>query len=543
MKKLFFILMMPLMVLGIISCEPDNPDISGVTEDVSFELVSEIDSIGYIEHYEEIIKQASENNDETSDDWIKFAQAQIDTVKSYQEDFINQAGANNNDWDQGADGKTGVDRLWGYKYATIRYKSVDHLGNPIKLSALVVWPYNNILKDPDANNIVIGCHVTIGSNAERPTNYHNGSILSDVGMLACCAKVNGIGRAYENLVIIPDYQGYGATHGEVHPYLQQDVTARQVVDAVIAGKEFYEKELKHKLEDDWRSIAMGYSQGGSVAMAVHRYIEQNNLHNKLRFCGSICGSGPYDPIATMQQYIKDDKVYMPVAAAMILHSMCNTNKRLIGKYEAKDYATEACVNSGVFELIKAKKLNTDEMNAELLAYSAEHSRTELGDTALCMYRKAGDKFYLYCKDNKDSLDWETSLIKTSYAKTSDMFRPEVIDWFNGKKDPAHKDKMEALEKALQDNVLHQGWQPLTYIHMYHTPGDEVVPIVNYYNCLNAWKGTIGEPYVKGMRHVGATQSHVNYGTVFFMGDSGVAMTKLFGDLSYSSKFDDEAGTF
>lgn len=538
MKK-FNLLAMVLIALGIISCNPDNPSgqITGVTEDVFFEQIGDVQSIGYKEHYEEIIKQASESNDDASAALLEFAKAQIDSVDAYQEECINQAGAN---WDAGADGQGAANRLLGYEYVTIRYKSVDHTGAPIMLSTLVVWPFNSIIPDADANNIVIGCHVTIGSNAERPTNYKKGSVLSDVGMIACCAKLHGVGKSYENLVIIPDYQGYGATHGEVHPYLQQEVTARQVVDAVIAGKEYYEKVIKHKLENDWRSIAVGYSQGGSVAMAVQRYIEQNNLHNKLRYQGTVCGAGPYDPIAIIKQYIQENKVYMPVAAAMILHSMCNTNMRLIGKYAVDDYATDKCINSGVFDIIKEKKLNTDEMNAELLAYSAQYDAAD-STSVLCMYRKAGSDFYPYCKDTKDSLEWETSLIKTSYAKTSDLLLPEVIDWFSGKKDPAHKNKMEALEKALQDNVLHNGWKPLSYIYLYHTIEDEVVPIVNYINCLEAWKGSPSEQYVKGKRRKGATQTHVNYGSLFFLSDLGDAIGQLFNDDCDEDEFDETIG--
>ena len=540
MKKMIFALMLLLMAVGIISCRPDSPDpngsITGVTEDVFFEAMGEVQAVGYKEHFEEMIKQASESNDETSSILIDFAKAQMDSVDIYQEECIKQAGAN---FDIGADGEGAANRLLGYEYVTIRYRSIDHKGKPVMLSTLVAWPFNNIIPDADANNIVIGCHVTIGSNAERPTNYKKGSILSDVGMMVCCSRVAyGSGSSYyENLVIIPDYQGYGATHGEVHPYLQQELTARQVVDGVIAGKEYYEKVIKHKLEKDWRSMAVGYSQGGSVAMAVHRYIEQNNLHNRLRYQGTVCGDGPYDPIATLKQYISENKIYMPVAAGMIIHSMCNTNARVMGKYKTADYVTPKCINSGMFDLIKEKKLNTDEMNAKLLEHSVGNSMADTA-TALCMYRKADDEFYLYCSENKDKYDWETSLIKTSYAKTSDMFLPEVINWFNGKKDPAHKAKMEALEAALLDNVLHHGWMPLSYIYLYHTVTDEVVPLCNYENCLKSWKGTLAEKYVKGIRYTGVTQSHVNYGTMFFLYHLGDGMRQLIDDDCDEDEFDD-----
>ena len=169
MKKMIFALMLLLMAVGIISCRPDNPNpngsINGVTEDVYFEQVGDVQAIGYKEHFEEMIKQASESNDETSSVWIEYAKAQMDSVDAYQEECIKQAGAN---FDIGADGKGDANRLLGYEYATIRYRSIDHKGQSVMLSTLVAWPFNNIIPDADANNIVIGCHVTIGSNAERP---------------------------------------------------------------------------------------------------------------------------------------------------------------------------------------------------------------------------------------------------------------------------------------------------------------------------------------------------------------------------------------
>ena len=51
MKK-FNLLAMVLIALGIISCNPDNPSgqITGVTEDVFFEQIGDVQSIGYKEH-------------------------------------------------------------------------------------------------------------------------------------------------------------------------------------------------------------------------------------------------------------------------------------------------------------------------------------------------------------------------------------------------------------------------------------------------------------------------------------------------------------
>ena len=215
--KLKLTAILVVLLSTLVSCE-DEPVVitgpTGLTDEVLFEQVGTIDSIGLIEHYELLIQQTTANNAEENADFLAYLQGQLNTAEEYTQECINQSGAN---WDEGADGKSSKNILLGYKYTTIRYKSIDHNGNPVMLSTLVVWPYNVIFANPDPNNVIIGCHVTIGSNAERPSNYGKNSVMSDVGMLACCAKSNAVGSAYENLVIIPDYQGYGASVRERSP--------------------------------------------------------------------------------------------------------------------------------------------------------------------------------------------------------------------------------------------------------------------------------------------------------------------------------------
>lgn len=500
------------------SCE-DEPTVpsgpTGLTDEVYFEEIGTVDSIGLVEHYELLLQQTTANNAEASPEYLALIQEQLANAEEYTQECINQSGAN---WDEGVDGKGAKNRLIGYQYTTIRYKSIDHNGKPVMLSTLVVWPYNMIFANPTPQNVIIGCHVTIGSNAERPTNYNKNTIKSDVGLIACCARKRGDKEENKsnigNLVIMPDYQGYGATHGEVHPYLSQDLTARQVLDGVRAGIKFYNQK-QGKLGTNWKSVSTGYSQGGSVAMAVHRYIEKNNLVDEFHFAGSVCGAGPYDPIATLTNYTNTNQLYMPVAAAMMMYSMCNTNPRLMGKYTINDFLSEKFINSGVITRIQEKRLNTDEMQEQLFQYSAKF---EVADTStFCMYRLSTDNsFYPYRKDTKDSINWKPGYIATAWAKTSETLHDECYNYFRFNKAPQSQEKLKALQAfnaALEDNVLYRNWTPAHPIFLYHSVADEVVVLENYQNCLNAWAGS---DMVKGTRYKGLTQTHVNYGSVFFL---------------------------
>ena len=514
--KLKLTAILVVLLSTLVSCE-DEPVVitgpTGLTDEVLFEQVGTIDSIGLIEHYELLIQQTTANNAEENADFLAYLQGQLNTAEEYTQECINQSGAN---WDEGADGKSSKNILLGYKYTTIRYKSIDHNGNPVMLSTLVVWPYNVIFANPDPNNVIIGWHVTMGSNAGRPSNYGKNSVMSDVGMLACCAKSNAVGSAYENLVIIPDYQGYGATHGEIHPYLSQDLTARQVLDGVKAGIAYYTQNVgKH--EKNWRSVSTGYSQGGSVAMAVHRYIEKNNLESEFNFAGSVCGSGPYDPLATLQSYLNSGYVYMPVTAAMMMYSMCNTNPRLKGKYTLENFIDKEFLKSGVIDLIKDKTLNTDQMQEKLLQYSVQFNS---GDDAFCMERKekGRDIFYPYRNDTKDVYKWEPGYIRTARAKTVDLLEYYATFYFrdNIRREDVSGNNYTAakvLWAALEDNVLYRDWTPAHPLFLYHTEEDEVVVVENYRNCIKAWEGS---NMVKGTIYKGRTYTHVSYGSYFFM---------------------------
>ena len=194
----------------------------------------------------------------------------------------------------------------GAKLYSYTYPSVDADGNTVTLSSLMAVPtkmlIDNVMAKP--NNLIIGCHVTITSNFECPTEYNKSggtfSWMTDVGMLIGYTRYDAI-RNPCCLVIMPDYEGYGVTKDRAHPYLYQELTARQVVDAVRSGLALYEQNIGFfsfsHFEDGWKSVCVGYSQGGSVALATHRFIEENGLAEELHFAGSVCGDGPYDPVA------------------------------------------------------------------------------------------------------------------------------------------------------------------------------------------------------------------------------------------------------
>ena len=180
--------------------------------------------------------------------------------------------------------------LYSYKYP-----SVDANGDKVVLSALMGIPTKMFtdLIPAKPNNLVIGCHETITSNYECPTNYnHGGAYDSGNGMLLEYCRYDFV-RQPCCLVILADYEGYGCTADRPHPYLYQELTARQVVDAVRYGLALYnshvgtgQRDFARFEDDNWKSVCIGYSQGGSVSLATHKFIETNGLSEELP-----CGAG------------------------------------------------------------------------------------------------------------------------------------------------------------------------------------------------------------------------------------------------------------
>ena len=366
---------------------------------------------------------------------------------------------------------------------TYSYRSHDASGDTIRLTALIGWPK----ADVRPKNLIIGCHITITDDAKAPSNFGNSDATSDVEMLMMYT-IGGNAPSSNSLVIMPDYEGYGGTVSRTHPYLCQELTARQVIDAVRAGMKLF-KEQNGEMSDSWKSVAVGYSQGGAVAMATHRMIEQAGLSDELHFCGSVCGDGPYDLIATFRQYINDNKIYLPTVVPLIIKSFCE-NMPTLKAYEPEDFLTAGFVSSGVLDMISRKTLSTGQIQDRLMAYAEAHPEDlQFG------FDDSGD-----------------------YLRPDMIMRPECIAYLKGENvAETDRPKVEALMQALEANTIwapwagYGEWQPQHPIMAFHSVTDEVVPFVNYLQALDYC-----QQYVNGRRFSSSFfNTHTTAGYMFF----------------------------
>lgn len=535
-----------LTIMGLGSCTNDNVDNSANPGgysgggDFIYDLkdVEFVDSgvISTMDLIKDVIGDHSmmeDRDDSLYTDWGVSQYAIIDS--------LNKAGTRAG---EGWDGEGGTGYAQNAKWVTIRYKSTSVDGSTKDFSELIVYPYNRILKNPNPKNLIIGCHCTITSNAERPSNFSKLSFRTDVSMLAL--KFAASDR--NCLVVIPDYEGYGSTHGDPHPYCNRDVTAKQVVDGAKAAVAWYEENEK-KMAENWAAIPVGYSQGGAVAAGTLRYHTRYSDGHDLNMVGAVCGDGPYDPLATLKTYIEKDRLYMPVAPALLLKGAIDTNKGLkaLG-CTYKDFVTDDFYNTGIFDWLQKKNLTTDDIQTELLKISKAYK----GGFKMYCWSKTDKKFMLYDPENANGRDWDLSNGNAmSYCTVDQCFKPGVIAFFKDGsiKGDVPENKLKALEQALKENSLYYGnYVPEPDVFsmggterftLFHSTGDEVVPVSNMESVRNKW----GVNNLKAISYEAGTYLHVGTGAAFYVSYVGTLVDQLLsddrwatGEYKYTGKF-------
>lgn len=376
--------------------------------------------------------------------------------------------------------------IWAsYTTQTLYYESVDAHNQPITLSALLYIPNrtqrtDNLLStqtsDYDVSFVMLDCHPTIASDTESATGA---SPLNNVGGYMCAEGA---------LVVCPDYVGYGITADEVHPYLIETLTARNCIDCELAAiKTLREQGLT--FAPDYYTIVTGYSQGGAVAMACHKYIENNLTQeesNIIRFHHSACGDGPYSLKTTMQTYKEWDELAYPCVIPMLVQGLKDAyDDGCMRSVQLSDYLNPAIIKSGVMELINSKG----------------HTATEVGEAVV---KAVGS--------NRFSL----------------ISQPEALD--------PTSNAGKCLQRAMEKNELTTGWQPKHPMYLFHYRNDEVVPFSNCLAALEAFKGNLNVRFVdcedayadiknnSFFWNIGTTVSlgagwqynHSNCGTVFYI---------------------------
>lgn len=420
---------------------------------------------------------------------------------------------------------------------SFNYPSTGVHGEPLVLSAaLFAWTPDDRMETDSIETLHIYSHITITSDNERPSTSvfaeESGLLMLLPGRQYGTDATGGVADyAGRCIIIAPDYEGYGLTKDIPHPYLMQRLTAQQVIDGVRYGLKLYEKTVTEgtidllPLKSDWRSFGLGYSQGGSVSLAVHRHIEENGLEDELRFQGSICGDGPYDLISTIRFYLEDNGtsygketphrkglVSYPVVIPLIAKSMCESHPAM-APYKYEDFLSQQMLDTGVLDWLDSKSYTTDQISE--MWYKQLQEGLDAGGRHYTPEQMAE----LFESPSEDKV----------WAKAEKVFTKEVYEYFS---DPSNFNKVpetpanapQALHRAMADNTVATGWDPKHRIQFFHSKGDIIVPYGNYLVFQGA------HPLDHQVYRINDTFSegdHVDAGTTFLL---NLLAAKTFGNV-------------
>lgn len=191
----------------------------------------------------------------------------------------------------------------------IHYASVGaDAKTPATLSGVVTVPNITFLANYDV--LVLDCHHTVCDDASTPSSMGS----TEAGKTA-------LSGFYP--MVCPDYLGYGLTKDQAHPFLCQELLAQQSLDLVAVALEVLGDANIDIHPRMFYNI--GYSQGGGVAMGVHKLYENNPAYASLASKFSlgihtVCGDGPYDPATTGNDfYAKAERVTFPALLPLLVN--------------------------------------------------------------------------------------------------------------------------------------------------------------------------------------------------------------------------------
>lgn len=179
---------------------------------------------------------------------------------------------------------SGITGKYGVSLSRITYHTATPDGRLIEASGVVAWP----LKLANAPSPLLSFqHGTLFRHSDAPSN----TASADSALLAMA------GAGY--IILMPDYIGFGASAGEVHPYVHARGLAAPVVDMVRATRRLL---AKHNIATNGQLFLTGYSEGGYATLAAHKEMEES-FPQEFSITASLPAAGPYDMSATAQYMV------------------------------------------------------------------------------------------------------------------------------------------------------------------------------------------------------------------------------------------------
>ncbi len=147
------------------------------------------------------------------------------------------------------------------------YQTVDPAGDLTPASAALMVPNGSATQCQGERPIVLYAH---GTHTEKDFNLADLESSDNTESLL----VAGMFAAEGYIVVAPNYVGYDTSTLEYHPYLNGDQQSKDMIDALTAARSVLPTEDAPDTSDGGQLLVTGYSQGGYVAMATHRALQE-----------------------------------------------------------------------------------------------------------------------------------------------------------------------------------------------------------------------------------------------------------------------------
>ena len=249
------------------------------------------------------------------------------------------------------------------------YLSDDGWGNEIPLSGAVYLPKKGTVK-----GIIVSCHYTVCADYEVPSQ----SCLMDAWWAT---------KGYA--VVMPDYMGYGASREYIHPYMQGELTAKHILDMILAVRTFFAERKMQIASSD--ILLTGYSQGAHAVLQALQMIENTDKYPqyadaqiKVRKC--IAGDGIYSISEYYRRCVWRNYIPIPCAVPMLVLGMN------VGRSEPFDltYFFSERTQQNYRDWILAKNIPLDQLS-EIIGTSTLNEI--LSDRACNLQNPATKQFY------------------------------------------------------------------------------------------------------------------------------------------------------
>jgi pimeloyl-ACP methyl ester carboxylesterase len=157
----------------------------------------------------------------------------------------------------------------GFDVHYINYETVGAKGESTTATGALMVPNGTAAPCGGARPIVLYAH---GTSPEKSYNIAN--ILSiDNPADGESMLIAAMFAAQGYIVVAPNYAGYDTSTLPYHPYLNGDQQSKDMIDALTAARSALGSIPASETSDDGRLFITGYSQGGYVAMATQRALQ------------------------------------------------------------------------------------------------------------------------------------------------------------------------------------------------------------------------------------------------------------------------------